>query len=198
MKQIIFVKDTKGTPAKVGNSVDTTYLYNPEKRVLKVFWKRGGPVVLENVSEGEPVWVNCWGGIPQIGHAKLPNGKIDCLAWLLGFPKATRVRHRKNYRDLLIRQRYSYRWDHYEEYVRYDNGWSLVLCNRPDCDGVRYVACYISKYAANNKDIVKDIFKAWSELRGLPRPKAFVQATLRERFDFSEADLQDLEGYLGD
>jgi hypothetical protein len=196
--QKVFIENTNGTRMAVGNSMSTTYTYNPGTKTLKVFWKRGEPVVLQNVTEGEPIWVNCWGGIPELKRVKLPRRKADCLAWLMDFSKETRTHSKEEYENLLERQRESYDWWNYQEYTRSNEGWSLTLCNRSDCGGVHHIACYISDEAAENKDAVKTILKAWSELRWMYYPKEFVKGVLRDRFGFTESDLEEVIPYLGD
>ncbi len=195
--QRIFVGNTNGERVNVGNAMSTTYTYNPETKVLKVFWKRGEPVVMQNVAEGELIWVNCNGSIPDVKRAKLPRRKADCLAWLLDFPKETRVHSKEEYENLLDRQREECYWWNYQEYACNDERWGITLCNRPDCGGVCHIACFISDAAAENKETVKQILKAWDEIRWMYFPKDFVQGVLRDRFGFSEFDLQEVDSYIG-
>ena len=178
--------------------MSTTYTYNPETKTLKVFWKRGEPVVLRNITESEPIWVNCWGGVPEVKRIKLPRRKADCLAWLLDFSKETRTHSKEEYESLLERQRELYNWWNYQEYTRSDESWSLTLCNRSDCGGVHHIACMITDAAASDKETVKAILSAWSELRWMYFPKEFVKGVLRDRFGFTESDLEEVIPYLGD
>ena len=195
--QKIFVQGTKGERRAVGNSMSTTYSYDVSTMTLRVFWKRGKPVVLEGVTEGEPIWVNCWGGVPEVKRIKLPRRKADCLAWLMDFSKEVRTHSMEEYEDLLGHQRKSYDWWNYQEYSRTDEGkYALTLCNRSDCGGVHHIACFISDEAAEDKSAVKDILKAWSELRWMYYPKAFVSRVLRDRFGFTEKDLEDVDDYI--
>lgn len=195
--QKIFVKDTNGEAVRVGNSMSTTYVYSAETRTLKVFWKSES-VTMENVIEGELIWVNCWGGVPEVKRVKLPRRKADCLAWLLDFPKAVRTHSEEEYADLLEKQREEYDWWNYREYTRKDDGWALALCNRPDCGGVHHIACMITDTAASDKETVKAILRAWSELRWMYYPKEFVKGVLRDRFGFTGFDLEEVIPYLGD
>ena len=196
----LFVQDTNGKKRVIGSAMSTTYTYDADTKTLKVFWKSKKPVVLlQGIVEGTPIWVNCNGGIPEVRKIKLPRRKADCLAWLLDFPKAVRTHSEEKYESLLEKQRQAYGWWGYEEYTQKEKGlWALTLCNRSDCGGVHHIACFISDKAAEDKESVKAILKAWSELRWMYYPKAFVQSVLRDRFGFSETDLEDVDAYLGD
>ena len=193
----IFANDTHGERLVVGNSFSTTYTYDASSQTLKVYWKRNLPVVLENVAEGELIWVSCWGGMPKVKRAKLPRRKADALAWIMDFPKEVRAHSKEEYARLLEKQREEYSWWGYSEYTREGDGWAITLCNRPDCGGVFHIACYISEETAEDKDAVKEILKAWSELRWMYYPKAFVSKVLREKFGFSESDLEEVDEYIG-
>ena len=197
----IFVEDTSGKKKVVGEAISTTYTYDAGTGTLKVFWKSEKPVVLQNIAEGAPIWVNCNGGVPEVRRVKLPRRKADCLAWLFDFSKAVRTHSEEEYKSLLEKQRQgtAYGWWGYEEYTqKKEDLWALTLCNRSDCGGVYHIACFISDKAAENKESVKDMLKAWERLRWMYYPKAFVQSVLRDRFGFSESDLQEVDAYLGD
>ena len=194
----LFVENTNGKKKVIGNSMSTTYLYDPKRKTLKVFWKYGSVIKLNNVNEGDPIWVGCWGDAPEVRRVRLPRRKADCLAWLLDFPKETRTHSEEEYEDLLRRQRVFYGWWNYEEYTSRERGrWAITLCNRSDCGGVYHVACFISDEAAEDKDSVKNILEAWSRLRWMYFPKTFVCNVLRKHFGFSEADLEEVDECLG-
>ncbi len=195
--QKIFIRETNGERIAVGSSMSTTYSYDASTMTLKVFWKRGEPVVLENVAEDEPIWVNCRGGVPEVKRIKLPRREADCLAWLLDFPKAVRAHSKEEYTNLLEIQRGSYGWWGYLGYSRTGNGWAIALSYRPDCGDVHRIACFISDEAATDKGAVKDMLKVWSELRRMYYPKAFVSKVLRNIFGFTENDLEDVDDYIG-
>lgn len=195
--QKIFVSDTHGEKLRVGNSMSAYYTYDAQTKTLKVFWKSEA-VVLQGVSDGEPIWVNCWGGVPEVKRVKLPRRKADCLAWLLDFPKAVRTHSEEEYTNLLERQREEYSWWNYQEYTRTGEGYAITLCNRSDCGGVHHIACMITDAAASDKGTVKAILRAWAELRWMYYPKEFVKGILRDRFGFTESDLEEVIPYLGD
>ena len=197
--QKLFVENTNGTTVRVGSAMSTTYSYEPNTKTLKVFWKSEAPVVLQNVAEGEPILVDCWGGIPEVKRIKLPRRKADNLAWLFDFSKEVRTHSEDEYVNLLERQRELYDWRNYQEYTRRGSGWAITLCNRSDCGGVHHIACYISDEVADEKEEVKAILKAWSELRcWIVYPRAFVHKILVDRFGFSESDLQEIKDYIRD
>ena len=56
----------------------------------------------------------------------------------------------------------------------------------------------ITDSAAAEKGTVKAILRAWSELRWMYYPKEFVKGVLRDRFGFTESDLEEVMPYLGD
>lgn len=191
----IFAKDTLGMREQVG--MNTTYSYDRNSRTLKVFWKRGEPVTLENVTEGEPIWICCDGKIPKVRRAQLPRRNADCLAWLMDFPKEARAHSREEYENLLEKQREVYSWWNYQEITAHGAGWAVTLCTRQDCGGVYHIAIYISDNAAADKDTVKYILRRWSEIRWMYYPADFVRKVLRERFGFTKADIKEVRKYIG-
>lgn len=191
----IFVKDTYGGVKRVGASA--AYSYNPKRRTLTISWDYGSSIKLNNVDEGDPIWIGYDSGTPEVRRIKLPRKKADCLAWLLNFPKGVRTHTEEDYKNLLERQRKTYGRKNYEEYAcGEDHRWGLTLCNRPDCKGVQPIACFISDEVADDKTLVKSVLKAWGSIKWMHYPKTFVKNTLKKRFGFSDTDLEEVDSYL--
>jgi len=184
----IFVEDAKNK--RIGAS--TTYTYDAKNREFILFWKGKKVQTVENVDEGEPIWVNCNGEGALARRLRLPNRRSSCLMWLLGFAKDLRAHSRDEYEVLYEQQLDENDWWNLQSYTTEGHGYAMSLCNRRDCGGVVYLAAYISDKAAGNRRKVKEILHQWQ----VYYPNAFVKKVLRERFKFTDEDIADVEDCL--
>ena len=183
--------EKKATKKNVGNSMSTTYSFDPKKGVLTLFWKSRKFYECK-AKLGEAFVVNCDGGKPKVHRIKLPQQKEDLLMWLFDFSKECRAHSKKEFELLLERERNRNSWKYYKEFWVQGNKFQFVLCNRSDCNGVYHMAAYVAPDI--EKDDVLGAMKMYGEIRGIYYPINFVKKILKSRFGISEEEV--LEKYF--
>lgn len=121
----------------------------------------------------------------------IPHRNDDLLMWLIGFNKETRAHSESEYEDLLSQRKSEYRWWGYRDWTTADEGFKFSQCNRSDCGGHYNLAAWVQ--TPMTKELVKRVLRA---MRGVMFPETFTKKLLRDRFGFTDEDLQGLDTFV--
>lgn len=184
--QKLFIEKTTMEAARVGNSMSTTYTYDGGR--LTLFWRNRKVTERIGVKAGDAFIVRCDGSEPTLSKLKVPHRNDDLLMWLLSFSKEDRAYSAESYQELLAQRREEYDWWGYQDSEYKGDGYAFTLCNRSDCGGVHHIASFVDRKV--DKELVKEVFLKWG--RGIYWPRVFVERILRDRFGFTDCDLEEL------
>lgn len=174
----------------VGNSMSTSYCFDPKRNCLTVFWK--DEKVFQGIAHlGDVFVVNCYGGKPKVNKLKMPKRKSDILMWLFSFNKEARAHSTDEFNELLAEARHHNDFWNYREYTVNEELYKFVLCSRPDCGGVLHIAAYVSD-EISKQDIIQ-MFNDYQKIRFLYYPISFIRNVLKESFGFSEDELDTIQ-----
>lgn len=189
--QKLYLTELVETPTQLGNSMSTTYQYQGGK--LRIYWK--GRLLHEQPAKiGDAFHVNVDGGYLQIHPLKLPKAPSQLVLWLVGVPRPLRTTNREAYNAIANRERKANGWWAHEPWsYPYGNGWSIAMCNRPDCGGIHWVCAYINP-AKFNKGMAIEILKT-ADIQS-DCPLQFAETVLRERLGFSDANIAAVHDHL--
>lgn len=177
----------------VGNSMSTTYCFDPKRECLTVFWKEE-KIYQCKARLGDAFVVDCWGGTPKVHKLKLPHRNADLLMWLFSFSKSLRTHSMADFEELLDHQREQYAWWNYSEDLVKDEKFAFALCNRSDCGGVHHIAAYVADDLS--KEEVIEVLRGYRKIRFLYYPEYFIKKVLKNRFGITEAEVEE-NGILG-
>lgn len=173
---------------RVGNSMSTTYCFDPKRETLTIFWK-DQKVCQCKAQLGDAFVVNCNGSEPVVNKLRLPHKNSDLIMWLLSFSKECRTHSQEEFDQLLACQRKEYDWWAYRESEVTGENFRFVLCNRSDCGGVNHIAAFVSDDIGKKEAL--EMLKKYSEIRWIYYPESFVQKVLQDRFGISEQEFQE-------
>ncbi len=173
---------------QVGNSMSTTYCFDPKRSVLTLFWKEEKCFQC-TAHLGDAFVVECYGSAPVAKKMKLPHKNADLLMWLCNFSKDCRAHSLEEFERILKVQRQCYDWWNYHEFRVEGDKFRFVLCNRSDCGGVYHIAAYVEE--GIDPETVKEALEAYSKIRWIYYPKEFVKKILKDRFGISEEEVKD-------
>lgn len=183
--QKLFLTET-AHQAQVGNSMSTTYCFDPKRESLTIFWK-DQKVCQCKAELGDAFLVNCNGSEPVVNKLRLPHKNSDLIMWLLSFSKECRAHSQEEFDQLLSCQRKEYDWGKaYCESEATGEKFRFVLCNRSDCAGANHIAAFVSDDIG--KEDVLEMLKKYCEIRWIYYPESFVQKVLQDRFGISEQE----------
>jgi len=173
--QKLFIENINTEWKKLGNSMNTEYIYNGKELGIK--WK--DKIKKYPAKIGDAFAINCNGTFPKVTPLTPPKRKGEKLLWLASFPKRARVQREEDIESFVESVREHYDWWGYREFRNHEPGkWYLVLCNRPDFGGVHHVAGWVSDDLSN--DEVKEFIERYKKFRGFYFPEWYVEKFIKE------------------
>lgn len=168
----------------LGNSKSTSYSFDGQ--TLRISWDFGKFIEIK-AKVGDAFIVNCNGSLPTITKLKVPQRKVDKIAWILGFPKELRTYSYEDYKELIKKNNKLNDWDGYNYWEVQNEFYAYAICNQQNSDKLKNLAIYISPDIPNS-----DIVSLISEIKCKQYPKKWVKLFIKNNLNLSLEEFDEI------